>query len=298
MKRFLQIITSPFPLQDDSRTQMVYNLFTSLMVVAALIIIKPFGLDDVNLQLVKLVGVYFSFGLVTFLFCFLADRLVKPAFPDFFEEQKWNVGKNIIWIIFLVLFVGTGNLFLSNALGFTGVSGSLLLSFHFYLLYFTLIPAIVITLAVQIILQQKNKKTAIRFNEILIHPVSDNLPSGSLEFPSYDSRDRLKLSHEQFLFAEAADNYTDIVFVDNHIVKRALIENTIRQLSEINSSKFIIKTHRNYLVNLAKVKSVSGNAQGFRLGFENLDESVPLSERMASRIELLLKQMYNLNGRP
>ncbi|MBL0341010.1 MAG: LytTR family transcriptional regulator DNA-binding domain-containing protein [Bacteroidetes bacterium] len=94
------------------------------------------------------------------------------------------------------------------------------------------------------------------------------------------------------MFAESADNYTDIVYIENGIIKRALIRSTLKRIEDMNTAPYIIRVHRAFLVNLRKVKEAVGNSQGFRLVFDNIDETVPVARRSSSQVKDLLAQIH------
>lgn len=292
MKKIVRIFTQPYPLEEDPKTQLFSSLAISLFVVVFLIIFQPFGLDSVKLPLVKMFAVYVGYGLVTFVISFLCDRLIKPAFPMFFNEGEWTVLKNIIWILIVVMLIGLGNLFYSNILGFAGISGSTLLTFQLYTILIGIFPVTVITLIRTIALLKINLKEAKRINLNLSNPLSGPIPEAPLVFNSENLKDEIRLTPNQFLFAESTENYTDIVYVENGIIKRALIRSTLKRIEDMNTALFIVRTHRAFLVNLRKVKQVEGNSQGYRLIFDNIDETVPVARRTAGQVKSLLTKLH------
>lgn len=292
MNKIFRIFTQPYPLEEDPRKQLFSSLAISLFVVVFLIIFQPFGLDTVDLPLVKMFAVYVGYGAITFVISILCDRLIKPAFPMFFNEADWTVFKNIIWILIVVMLIGLGNLFYSNILGFAGISGSTLLTFQLYTFLIGIFPVTVITLIRTIALLKINLKEAQKINENLLNPLTGPIPEAPLVFNSENLKDEIRLNPSQFLFAESTENYTDIVYVENGIIKRALIRSTLKRIEDMNKSLFIVRTHRAFLVNLTKVKQVEGNSQGYRLVFDNMDETVPVARRLAGQVKSLLGKLH------
>jgi len=295
MNKIVRLFTQPYPFEEDPKTQLFSSLAISLFVVFFLIIFQPFGLDSVDpvkFPLVKMFAVYVGYGMITFVISILCDRLIMPAFPMFFNEAEWTVIKNIVWILIVVMLIGLGNLFYSNILGFTGISGSTLLTFQFYTILIGIFPVTVITLIRTITLLRINLKEAKRINLNLSNPLSGPVPEAILVFNSENLKDEIKLTPNQFLFAESTENYTDIVYVENGIIKRALIRSTLKRIEDMNTSLFIIRTHRAFLVNLRKVKQVEGNSQGYRLVFDNIDETVPVARRSAGQVKSLLTKLH------
>jgi hypothetical protein len=293
MNKLFKLFFEPFPLEEDRNAQLISTTIISSLVVVILALFKPFGLDQVTYQMAKQLPIYFGYGAVTFLLILMSDRLIKPAFPNFFDEQKWTVGKNILWTVFIIVFIGVGNLFYSNALGFTGVSGTSMLTFQIYTLIIALFPVTIATLLQRISLLRKNLKQAEEINAKLLQPVKEVAPESFLLFTSENEKETLKLSPEQFLYAESADNYTDIVYIENSIVKRELIRSTLKRIETINTCKFIVRTHRTYLVNLRKVKAVTGNSQGYRMIFDDLEETVPVAKRASANVKKLLSEIHS-----
>jgi DNA-binding LytR/AlgR family response regulator len=113
-----------------------------------------------------------------------------------------------------------------------------------------------------------------------------------MTFGADDDKQTLRILNSQFIYAESADNYTDIVYIENGIVKRELIDQPLRTLEEKNASDFTLRIHPFYFVNLFKVIKVTGNAQGLRLSFEDPDQSVPVAKRMLPRLKELLKSIH------
>jgi DNA-binding LytR/AlgR family response regulator len=58
-----------------------------------------------------------------------------------------------------------------------------------------------------------------------------------------------------------------------------LIRNTISAIEEQLKTHhpLIFRCHRGYMVNIRKILSVSGNAQGFKLFLEGVTETIPVS---------------------
>lgn len=292
MNKLFSIFYEPYPLEDDAKAQIISNIVISSLVVLILVLFKPFGLSGMTYQMAKQLPVYFGYGAITFLICLMSDRLIKPAFPNFFDDQRWTVGKNILWIVFIIMFIGVGNLFYSNALGFTGVSGTSLLTFEFYTAAVAILPVTIVTLLSRIRLLRKNLKQAEQINASLNGPIKPPGDDAMLVFTSDNGKEIVKLNSDQFLFAESADNYTDIVYIENSIVKRELLRSTLKRLETLNTASYVIRTHRAYLVNLRKVKAVTGNSQGYRMIFENVEETVPVSRRASVTIKQLLGKLH------
>ena len=288
----LRILNAPYPLEEDRKARVISSFLISLAVVAALSLLKPLGLESLPFQMAKQIPVYLGYGAVTFVLFLMADYLIKPAFPIFFDEQFWTVKKNISWVLFLILFAAAGNLFYSNALGFVGISGRSFLRFISEVLLYSLPPVLLLTILNWWLRLRRNLKLAAVINENLQKPIVRKGTDYPLIFTSEKESDMLQIYPDQFLFAESADNFTDVVYNENGIIKRFLIQSTINRLVETNSSEYVTRVHRSYLANLYKVVRVIGNSQGYRMVFHDSDQTVPVSENTAKVVHSLLARMH------
>lgn len=96
--------------------------------------------------------------------------------------------------------------------------------------------------------------------------------------------DDFYLDLDRFLFAKAEKNYVEIYLLNESkkLLKRITFKELENQLLPFGQ---FCKTHRSYLVNLTMVKSMSGNAQGYKLKLKESDESVPVSRSMINVFE-------------
>lgn len=290
--KFTQIFSDPYPLEDDRNRHLRTGLMISLFVVCFLTIFRPFGLSELNWPWYKVIPVFIGYGAVTFLVILIADFVIIPAFPNIFDDREWTVGKNIIWSVITIVLIGLGNLFYSSFLGFTGISGTMLLTFQLYTILVAIFPVTILTLLTRIRLLHKNLKVVDAINQDLEAPLVGPFDNGQLIFSSENGKDELLLTPDQFLFAESADNYSDIIYVENNIVRRALLRSSLKRLEEMNTSEFVVRVHRAFLVNVRNVKNVSGSSQGYRLIFDHVEESVPVSRRAASTVKALLSRIH------
>ncbi|MBL0341009.1 MAG: hypothetical protein IPP71_08850 [Bacteroidetes bacterium] len=198
MTNILKIFEEPFPLEEDPKAQLLSSLGISLFVIAFLFFFKPFGLHNTTLPLVKIVPVYVGYGLVTFLVSVMCDRLIRPAFPMLFNELEWNVAKNILWTVFVIMMIGFGNLFYSNVLGFTGISGSTLLMFQFYTAAIAIFPVTIITLLRRIAFLNRNLQEVKQINESITAPLARPFSETLLVFSSENLKDEIRITPVNF----------------------------------------------------------------------------------------------------
>lgn len=97
---------------------------------------------------------------------------------------------------------------------------------------------------------------------------------------------------DDLLFAEAEGNYIELTFCRNGVVVTELKRISLRQFeSQIAGFPVFFRCHRAYLVNLARIKNVSGNSQGYFLSFQDTTEKVPVSRAQLNSFNSLYKPL-------
>jgi len=286
------ILTDPYPLQDRPRLMLGTNLLIGILAVIVVFVFKShIGLEVISGPPHFTIAIYAGYGIVTFLIALAADRLIKPAFPTFFDEQTWTIARNIIWTILLIVLIGIGNYFYSNILDIQGISGTLMLNFVVNIIVLSFIPVTVITLINYFWRLNRNMKEAKIINELLSKQKVE-AQGGNLFFNSENGKDELRLNTEHFLFAESSANYTDVVYIENGIVRRALIRSTLKRLESLNNIPYVIMVHRAFIANLRKVTKAISNAQGLRLIYEHVEETVPVSKLASAEVKNQLSALH------
>lgn len=93
------------------------------------------------------------------------------------------------------------------------------------------------------------------------------------------------------LFIQSSDNYSNIVWQEDSQNKKTLIRSSMKRLEEQIPVSFIIRCHRSFIVNLSRVYSVSGNANGYRLYLKNHAEPIPVTRRFGKRVLQVLEKV-------
>lgn len=220
-----------------------------------------------------------------FFICTIHGLISSLSFWIFFylmnifeNEENWTVGKEMLSYIFLFLFIGVFN-FLIRPMIYDNPQNSSVYYFFEELLHIILVGILLVLTFIPVnffVLYHQNSRKA----EGL--PPSFEHRSDSAAIISIDTEtliDNFDLNMNSFLFAKADGNYIEFNLEKPDLtlkkeVKRISLKELEKQLSIYG---WIFKTHRSYLVNLKKIKKVSGNAQGYSLKLGTSEISVPVS---------------------
>ncbi len=275
-----QFLAQPYPReQRNVRPWLLTSAGAGLFVAFFLIVFQPFGAseyDDPRKPL-QLGG----FGVVTFVCLGLVGLMIPAAFKSWFAEQNWTVGKEILWSVVIVIPIAFGNMLYShwifgsgygNILPWLGITAAV-----------GIIPSTVITLLNYTRLLRKYATADLHVGKHEAETTALPLPE-TLTFTAENEKDALTLAVDELLFIESADNYSEVVFLQNEKTKKILLRGSLSRFEEQAQHPEVVRCHRSYVVNLGQVESVSGNAQGYRLQLKNWATPIPVARRYGDSV--------------
>lgn len=307
----LKLLTQPFPsstqIYNRIRTALIYGLFVFLF----LFIFQPFDLSHLATE--TLFPTTALYGLVCFgtlLICFL---LLPALLPSFYDEKHWTVWKEILHTLFCVSMVAIANIVFSHWWLHIPLGPGLIGEFLFNTFSVSILPIIFWVLVRQMRLMRTYTRKAEDLNRQLtgaetfppvrtppIRTPSVSTPSVStptVDIPTVNiptvnipatTPAAVTIPTPQpsvFLYAESADNYVRVFTLEDGKLSRQIVRNTLKNFeSSFPSDDAVFRCHRAYIVNLKKVSHISGNAQGYKLHLEGVDEPVPVSRNLNKEI--------------
>lgn len=273
----LSFLNQPYPSENFEPVKKLRNGFLQgLFVALFLILFQPF---DINLWQHPLKYFYLSvFGLITMLAYYLITFIPTAIFKAFYLEENWTVGKEIFHIFCLLLLLAIGNLLFVHSLFGKGISMQSFLAQFFGVVIIGIFP-IAISVAANYIYQLKKYGAP-------LHLKTKGVENQLLVFVAENGKDFFKINQDKLLYIENADNYAIFFFLnEDNALKKEILRSSLSKLEEQSNSKNICRTHRSYIANLGLVKKVSGNAQGYKLHFEETDFLVPVARKYADLVK-------------
>lgn len=308
MTPLLAIFAKPYPLEERKPAQIKLAFLFGLVVFLFLFIVRPFG----NMLGTKAILMNCTIaGLLTFATIAFDFLVLFPLFPQFFKEEKWTIGREIIWTLIIIVSIGTANLLVGSFFWGNAVSFLNWLRMIFYTGIIAIAPAATSILINQARLLKKYRKEVQVINEHLPLPASSAMVkevqgineivaatkavNDKKDTPSFitieaeNEKDNLTISAADFLAATSADNYVKVFYTENEKLKTAILRTTLKKLEDnITAFPDFFRCHRTALVNMAAVQNVSGTAQGYRLHLVSLPEAVPVSRNLNAVVKAKL----------
>ncbi len=207
---------------------------------------------------------------ITYVYLHILNSQVK-------DEQLWTLGKEILQLSVLLIFVGLGSFLIRDVIYTNSNNWSL----HYLVEEIQnsfLIGFLLLIIVLPLNLERLIKKHRHHLRRIKATP-SFRTENTNIHIQGTAANDAVSFHLSDFLFAKVESNYTEVYCTTSGALKKHVLRITLKELQEQlnSSSKYVQKTHRSYLVNLKAIEEITGNAQGYQLSLTNCPLLVPVS---------------------
>ena len=273
----LRILIKKYPAPRPVLKSLIIAVLSGLFIALFLLYFEPFDFhlntDGNKVFHMSFFGCITTFVLLLFLYVF------PLLLPNLFSDKNWKLGYQIILNMLILFVIATFNSIYSNymnsipfgwdsywlILSRTCVLGFLPIAFITFSDYYLKIKSS-LNSASNII---KNKKEFLKDLKEVTHQISTDLKSETFSFKEND-----------FSYAIAVGNYIDMYSLDENTLKKVTYRVTLSSFEiQLKEASNLVRCHRSYIVNLKKVKNISGNAQGLKLELINQSEIIPVSRK-------------------
>ncbi|HEY9116772.1 MAG TPA: LytTR family DNA-binding domain-containing protein [Roseivirga sp.] len=254
----------------SSRYKWTLSISISIFFYLFMLVFLPFGITnydphfEYNLEFLFTLSLFSLATLTTVLFneFILRKSLIKVM----------SLFKLIIWSVWLVLITGTVNFLIYNLLG----------EWH----DFKITSAIdfITNLAAVLIFPIAGTFTYFRFQNLKTHYEEIlNIHASSIQTDQLISlqgegnNEHIKIALKDFLYAQAQDNYVEIVYLSEKSVQKFLLRSSISKMINQVNDPLIIRCHRSYIINLFNVRSTIGNHH-LQLNLNHIQYPIPVSK--------------------
>lgn len=268
-----------FYLDNSPLVQLRQSLLFGAFVGLFLWFFEPFGLRALGAALPQ---VCLGFAGITTAVMLLLNLAIPPLLPGIFDPEKWTIGRELLWTIVHIFCIGLAN-YVYFAIRLQGsFSWSAVLWFQLVTLVIGLFPTSLFLMFKQRRDEQHFAHTGRQISRRLGGRVQESAPGGHLVIASHNGAELFSCRPDELIYIEAFDNYISIFHVKNGTEDRQLMRQTLAAAAlALEGYRNFYQCHRSYVVNLARVKEVSGNAQGYKLALHGTDKLVPVSRKMA-----------------
>lgn len=285
MPNNLSWLFQPYPFEVRWSNGLKTGFWAGLFVTFFLFFFKPFGTTIDSGEEWRYLAYCAAFGLVTFLVTLLM-QLIFRLFPGVFHEEGWTAWKEVLLNILFIALIGVANMLLAHMLYHAPITVASFFKWQFFTLAIGIFPTF---FGAFITLAKLQKKYADGAAQIHPHPGTHTMHKPVI-LHGENQNERLSLDAANIVFLEAQDNYVQVYYVDNGVLEKRMLRTTLRKMEDtLADFPSFSRCHRTYVVNFDRVYKVSGNAQGYRLHFTGITETVPVSRSLNEEIKRRLE---------
>lgn len=296
------ILTQPFPGYVSTVRMVRFTLLAGFVVFLILFLFRPFNIDGPQNHF----SIWHAllYGLGTFVTATLNAYLLPVVFKDFFQEERWNVGKELAIMVWQVISISFVNLAITSFLYAENFSLPGIFKFLWITAAVGIFPVTLVILLKQQILYRRYAYKAAELESKLQQKAVVTEPLGTepvqlpqtILFTGDNQHESLQLALADIRFINAADNYIKVHYSEAGKAVQTVLRSTLKKAgSLLENYPQLFRCHRAYIVNLAAVSHISGNAQGFKLHLRDIPEPIPVSRNLNDEIALLIGQYTALS---
>jgi hypothetical protein len=201
----------------------------SLFVFLFLFVFRPFGLNTLQSNIFFICAGY---GLTCFLILTFLNSVFTRFFSQLFDEERWTVGKEILWTSTNVALVGLGNSIYTAIIGIGEFSLFNIFWFEVYTIALSVFP---ISIAVIMNENRLHKKFSAESRSIAskienkskLETHSNKL----LRIPSENGNEDFELQPEQLVYIQSFDNYVEIYYLYENKPLKKVIRSSLKLIS-------------------------------------------------------------------
>lgn len=276
IKRYLK---EPYPYYYNNHRRLLLFLFLiSFLSFSFSYFFEPFEVNVIEHRIpsiwILMIHAFIPFPIFYVYFTIIVK---KP------NRIQWTLGKELSNLSILFLIIGVVD-FLIRDIIYTNPN-----NWSFRYLWEEIRNTFLVGTLLLFIILPLNLERLIQKHKTLLKQLSNNSLQNddltkSIVIKSSISDDDFELIIKDFLYAKVESNYTEIYMYSSGQLSKKLIRITLKDLeNQLQVFSSVFRTHRSYLVNLNKIASISGNAQGYELVLKNSLSKIPVSRSYIKR---------------
>jgi hypothetical protein len=94
----------------------------------------------------------------------------------------------------------------------------------------------------------------------------------------------LQIGPPDLFFFKSEGNYVEVFYHQNRKIKKELIRNSLKAITEQLPVADFFRCHKRFVVNLQHIQKVDGNARNLELILENIEEKIPVSRNKSETL--------------
>lgn len=293
IRKLISSLQKPYPLNIDFNRVLPFILAFGFFISIFLIIFQPFGLNNYHSpdKTLQLIGMGFIVTILLSVNLLAIPKIISSVF----SEDRWNIGREITWNIWLSVTTILGSSFYWVLVTGQTVSAAYIYRASLNSLVFTLFLTPISVLCVMSNYIRSLKRKLERAEEVTRSLQSSQTKSFThpLELLSETGKEKLKMPVDKLLFIQSCDNYANVVRQKNGSTTEKLLRSSLKNIEEQITLPFVVRCHRSFIVNLSLVRAITGNSRNYTLSLKNYHTPIPVSRESEKQVLELLEKLSN-----
>jgi hypothetical protein len=274
MKRVIYWLSKPYYFDPSTKFKLKLSFAFGLFLFLFLFFFKPFGLIRFEEALLEYsIGMGFLDFLGTFLLLYISPLIFK----NYFNEDNWTVGRNLLLMAIGLLFVGIilwnfGEVY-KETYGFNKLT---LLEFLSKAFLIGIIP-----LTFYVFINEKRERAKRERRVFKIREINNENKinvSKEISINSDNEKERITFTADSLVYITSQGNYASFFLKKDDTIKEKILRITLTKITEeLKDHPNIIRCHKSYIVNSNFINDISGNARGYLLKSNYISEEIPVS---------------------
>ena len=268
-------IKKPYFFINSPKLNFILCFGIGLFIFLFLYLFQPFNIASLeNNLLVYTLG----FGVITFVIQAFYILILPYFFQAFFDDEKWTVGKNILYLFLLIFTITFGNWYYNSLVQITHTTALISLKeFFFYTFSVSILPIVIFTYLSEKLYTIHRKKVS---KKIMEQKFSNRTKKFSelITIFAENNKDSITFNVDDLIYITCQSNYASIFINTKKGIKEKIIRSTLIKIAtELNGYDSIKRCHKSFIINTRFMNSISGNARGYFLKSKLVSLKIPIS---------------------
>lgn len=277
-KGITKIINQRYPISESRKEIFLSSFFIAIMGYLFLIVFQPFGAHTFTNNYKYLLLAPYP------IIAFVVYSGVNLFFLK--KSYRWNLNKELIKLLF-VLLICSGFNYVYNIYFINHVSFSI--SHLLFMCLYTFAIAVPISMVYVLARYLYLTQSWNTFEEVVEQVEKVESTNPLLRIIPDSGQEGLTFIEDDFLYAESDGNYVTVHYLEGDVVTNQLLRLSLKNLETQIQNNTVIRCHRSFMVNTGKVIRVKGNAQGYKLFIDKVNDFVPVSRNYIPKVKVLVK---------
>jgi hypothetical protein len=265
-------LTQPYRPTFTRRQQVILCLAIGFFVFLFNFLIKPLGFSQ--FKPFQQIILSLSFGVITSFVLMIFKFLLEPLVIN----ERWTLGKNIMWEIFMISTIGVAAYFYIK----------IIFHLHFQIINllistgYAILVGIIISTVKYYIVYNRMYKSALKEADI---PEEDIFREDEIIIRAGNPKNQIKLDPKKIIYLCSNDNYVTIVTIKGESSNKITIRGTLTEAeSDLRKTNRFLRCHKCFIVNTGYIDRVKGPNQNMTIILSPDATEIPVSRKKAGLV--------------